>query len=57
MDKAGGFRHEKVDQAGDFAAGWRYHRESRTTSMAFVGSLNACSGSAESAPPLSKDYC
>jgi hypothetical protein len=57
MDKARGFRHEKVDQARDFAACWRYHRESRTISMVFVDSLNAHSGAAESAPWLSKDRC
>jgi hypothetical protein len=57
MDKAGGFRHEKMDEVRDFAACWRSRRESRTISMVFVDSLNAHSGAAESAPWLSKDCC
>jgi hypothetical protein len=40
---------------GTFAACWRYHRESRTISMVFADSLNACSGAAESAPWLGND--
>jgi len=57
MDKAIGFRHEKMDWARSLAARWRYHRESRIISMTFVGSMDAYSGSAESAQWLSKDRC
>jgi hypothetical protein len=57
MDKAIGFLHEKTDQVRSLAAGWRCHRESRTISMAFFGSLNTCSSTAESAPWLSKNRC
>jgi len=57
MDKASGFRHDRMDQARDVAAGWWQHKESRTISMAFFDSLNADSISAESAPWLGKDHC
>jgi hypothetical protein len=50
MDKPSRFRHEGRNQTRELIACFRGHKESRTVSMAFSGSLTAFSGLAEHAP-------